>query len=100
MDNKYYLIVFKGSCADQFDAEGFIVCTEADWTNEKAKLQEADYPFVWGFGTNQELSFESFDQLMEKYTVKELDQLVYLAMKYLFGNKYSRIISFGLFPSV
>lgn len=72
----YLLVIFDENWADEFDCEGFKVIKKDLWMEH---LQEIKFHFdedgsklKCGFGTNEWLEFESFDQYKKAFKTKEL----------------------------
>ena len=72
---KQLLIEFNCDYADEFDVEGFIVMTEAEWAAHQAmakKYFDTHAGAECYFGTNEACEFSDYDDYMRAFNVNQL----------------------------
>lgn len=111
MSEKQLLLKYSNNYADEFDVEGFLVLSQSQWDEHKAKAAQRFEKVAkaakvdpnvsedsWlnrrarevsvGFGTNEEVTYYSIDDYLGSFVVKELTQEQYQVLKDLFGVHY------------
>ena len=66
------LIKFQADWADEFDVYGFKVVTDIEWEQIQEAIQKIEYPREYGFGTNEQILFESSDEFMRALKVVDV----------------------------
>lgn len=110
MKNKMLLIKFDSNYADEFDLKGFTVMTETDWEKHKAGVKKmfdalpeptadksgyVSHPEIEKyFGTNEMLSWTSFDSYVYSFKVTEITDEEHATLKKFF-SKFDRQINYG-----
>ena len=95
---EYVLIKFEKDYADEFDVHGIMVLPLDEWKKQLELFEKAEYPFTKGFGTNEELEFNTFKDVKKAFTVSQINEQEYEVFKKFFGNTYSDSIDFGFIP--
>ena len=87
------LLKFEVDYADEFDVYGLSVLDKNEWEEKKEFIREQqDYPYEFGFGTNEGILFETPDDFMNAIKVIEItDEEAEVFNKYKLKN-------FGHFP--
>jgi len=72
----YYLIKFQSDYADEFDVYGFQIMNEKDYKRFQNTLKEYEKylninenSLEYYFGTNESITWESFDDLIKSITI-------------------------------
>jgi len=90
---KYYLMKFACDYSDEFNVYGVHLMTEDEWTQLQADLETVKYPTEVGFGTNEELYFNSSKDIISSIKPAEITEATY--------NELFPILKwFSRFPSV
>jgi hypothetical protein len=87
---KHLLITLDRDWADEFNVEGFVVLTAAEWEDHKqlAKKHFEEHGSVeLYFGTNEFLDYSSYDEYVKEFEVTELTQAQLDVLKSLFTIK-------------
>lgn len=66
------LVKFQADYADEFDVYGFKVVTDIEWEQIQEAIKRISYPREYGFGTNEEIQFESASEFMGALKVVDL----------------------------
>ena len=92
----YVLIKVDTNWADEMDIEGFLVLPEHKWGELKEKLKVAlKKPVVIWVGTNEELTIDSYKDLMRKLTLEVITEEEASVLGKLFNNSTRREIDFS-----
>jgi hypothetical protein len=94
----YVLIKFEKDYADEFDVHGIMVLPLEEWEKDLELYRKATYPFTKGFGTNEELEFNSFKDVERAFKVQPVNEQEYEVFKKFFGKTYTDSIDFGFIP--
>lgn len=81
--------------ADEFDVYGLEMVTEEQWNWTNKLLDSLDYPFTQYFGTNQDIEFNSKEDILCDIKVIEITEDEIATFKKVFGF---RGYSFGWMP--
>ena len=115
MSDKRFLVKFESNYADEFDIEGFMVMSEADWEEHKklaarkfenfAKLPKDQYGRTitsYGervngieifFGTNEQMIYETLDCYLRSFSLTEISDAEYATL-----DKFFKGVRFGMLP--
>jgi len=87
------LLRFVHDWSDEFDVYGIKLISEEKWERKKEFIRNVqDYPYEFGFGTNEEIVFEEPKDLINSIDVDEItDEEAKVLIKY-------RLEDFGHFP--
>lgn len=95
---KYYLLDYTGDWADEMTIYGLMLLTEEEYQTWRAKLEDEEaghFPFTYGVGTNEEIEYDSFEDMFSNITVKEVTKEQYDVLKAtIFQNQED----YGMFP--
>lgn len=91
MKSNYVLIQYYSNWADEFDVEGYIAVTKEKYDKFIAKLESIEN-FTFGFGTNEDISYESNSSLKSDFTFTPMSDVEYEALKRL------EILEVGMTP--
>ena len=93
----YLLIKFSCNYADEFDVEGFTVWKQSEWTEHFNHLKNnpQDFPVEYPFGSNEEITFQSAQDLLSCCKITEISETEYNTFKKLFHNG-----SYGSLPTI
>ncbi len=70
-----FLVKFDCNWADEMDLEGFAIMTPAVYNYRCKEINASNYPVTWYFGTNQEVIFESADEVFKCFDVTVLNSV-------------------------
>lgn len=90
---QYLLIKMDSNWADEFDVNAFWITTDEefeDWKDILSKCYISD-GFEIYFGTNEFISFSSYEDIIESLTIVELEESFALNLIDLFGHIYGLI---------
>ena len=88
------LIKQSGNYADEFDLEGFMVIPEKTWEEIKEGWKEFEYPHNSYFGSNEFITFESPEDILDSFEVIELTTLEEAVLVKLFNGGKATFYSF------
>lgn len=91
--DKYLLIKYNGDWADEFDVDLLWVTTEEEFEQWKKELSTKDideYVEIY-FGTNEFISFSSYEEIIENIEVSEISEDFYNTFIKLIGNSFGLI---------
>lgn len=91
--DKYLLIKYNGDWADEFDVDLLWVTTEEEfeqWKNELS-TKDIDESVEIYFGTNEFISFSSYEEIIENIEVSEISKDFYNTFIKLIGNSFGLI---------
>jgi hypothetical protein len=94
----HVLVQYEDNYADEFDIEGFMVMTAADWTQHTREAENADWPQEKYFGTNEYTSYYSAKDYLDCFTVTPLNDVEYVTVTTLFEDIESYGI--GMFQTI
>lgn len=86
--NKYYLLTFSGNYADEFDLNEFTTMSGETVINFVEYLKSYEEYFEVCFGTNEELSFDDGNDLLNQIDVKEITEEEFDVINKLFGGGF------------
>ena len=86
--NKNYLVIFDGNYADEFDVSGFDIKSGSTLSKIFDNLENYDDRISIYFGTNEDLEFESGQELLDSLTITELSDSDKEVLKRLFGGAF------------
>jgi hypothetical protein len=69
---KIYLVKFSSDWADEFDMNGFKVMSEEEFEKYKTGMNNEEYPYEAGFGTNEWFDYEDAEDVMNDLTIVEI----------------------------
>ena len=98
---KKLLIKFKGNWADEADFVGFKIMSKAEWNYKVKEVQFCDFPHESSVGTNQYIDFESPEDYLRHFDVREISEAEEkIIKKFLLMNKSGSYcaIEYGEFP--
>ena len=84
-------MLFSDDWADEMQIEGFVLLDENEANEERAALEELEFPLTVYFGTNEENEYESMEQLAEAYKLEPITGEEYEVMFKLFGPSFGNI---------
>lgn len=94
-DKKYYLLDFNADYGDEFDVNAFKVLTEEEYNKgvEQSKINLEKYfkergTFSIGFGTNEDIEFDSAKDYWKSFTVKKITKQEADIITKLLGKSY------------
>ena len=94
------LIKLDTNWADEFDVQGFFTTTRKEWDKHLASAKKYfdthEEELELYFGTNEALTFESYEEYESAYSATELSDEQFALLKTLFGVSYSGEIEFGI----
>lgn len=93
------LIKLDTNWADEFDVQGFFTTTRKAWDEHLAAVKryfENSDELELYFGTNEALTFDSYEEYADAYTASELSDEQFSQLVALFGRSYSGEIEFGI----
>jgi len=97
-DETHVIIMFSDDWADEFDVDGFMVMSKGEYSaNYLAPIAEhfKDYgSWEYGFGTNEVLEYENFDEFMKRLDIIEISEKHAEIINLYFGGK------FGIIPNI
>jgi len=76
---KYYAVHFSGNWADEMDVESLVICKEKEMKKYQEGISslknyvEKNDEYSMCIGTNEDLYFESGDDVEESFWINELD---------------------------
>lgn len=77
---KFYFVKFEDNYADEFDLDGQFICT-SDTLERYKEITEKYFSendeFYFCFGTNEELEYNSAEELLSCYEIKEITEEQY-----------------------
>lgn len=91
--DKYLLIKYNGDWADEFDVDLLWVTTEEEfeqWKNELSTKDINESVEIY-FGTNEFISFSSYEEIIENIEVSEISKDFYNTFIKLIGNSFGLI---------
>lgn len=94
------LVKFESNWADEMDVVGFKLMTELEWNDfkEAARFILGKEPFTFYVGTNEEITWETYDDFIKSLKVKNItDEEESLIDKLFFKKGWKQ---FGTFPDV
>ena len=68
------LIKFSSNWADEIDVNGSFIMSADDWMIEKSNMKKIEYPIEYYVGSNEEIVFDSYDDLISCYTEFEISE--------------------------
>lgn len=87
------LVKFESNYADEFDVKGFRMFSKKEWNNIVKEIKESKaFPMNWSFGSNEEIEYETPNELLKKFEVVVISSDEVKILKKLFGDDY------GFFP--
>lgn len=89
MENaKFILVKYYDDWADEFGVHGFIALLEEEWEVYKLKLKEVfgNKSFTYFFGTNEEITYHTIDELFNRFKVTNISQTEYDFLLKSFGQ--------------
>lgn len=95
---EYVLIKFEKDYADEFDVHGIMILPVERWQKQLELFEKAEYPFTRGFGTNEELEFNSFKDVQRAFKVQPVTEQEYEVFNKFFGPAFKNSMSFGFIP--
>lgn len=73
MIKEYHVVRFNSNYADEFDVEGIRIFD--DWKEyQETMKKDVSYPHEFYFGTNEQLEFESYEDLMQSMQATRITQ--------------------------
>jgi len=66
------LLISRKDYADEFDCEFFNIVTDDFWEQFKEVIKRNKYPITVGFGTNEELEYDSAEDVLRNIEVKKI----------------------------
>lgn len=87
------LVVFKDNYCDEFDVYGFWVTTEENWIFYLSELGKCDINenISIGFGTNEDLSYNSFASLVKHFQAHPISNETYNELSAIFRSRFGTI---------
>ena len=76
----YYLLKYEDNWADEMDVEGHVILTEKEYQAFQESLEDKDY-FTFSVGSNEEIEYETIDDLKNRIDVDEISQEEYEVFK-------------------
>lgn len=92
------LVKFQMDWADEHDVYGFRIMGDDEWNRFQEVLDCVIYPQETYFGTNEELIFESKEQVLKALEVSTLTEEEVAVFKKFFGKLYHDGVEFGFDP--
>jgi hypothetical protein len=89
----YLLIKLEANWADEFDVDCLWVTTEKafeEWKEDMSKRDIAEDIEIY-FGTNEFVSFESYDYIMQNLTVEPITQAFYVDFTNMIGETFGLV---------
>lgn len=85
---KFLLITCECDYADEFDVEGFTVYKQSAWNEvvKELKSHRDKFPCEWYFGSNEEIPFDTPEDVLSCCRVKEISEEEYNTIIKLFRN--------------
>ncbi len=74
--------------ADEFDCEFFSIMTEKQWEKFVKSLDNISYPAECSFGTNEELIFDSKEEVLKDLEIKTISKEEAAVIKKLLGDSF------------
>jgi len=94
-DETHVIVIFNDTWSDEFDVSGFMVMSKQEYaSNYFTPIAEyfKEYDFwEYGFGTNEEFVYESFEDFMRTLTIIEISEKHAEIIKSYFGGDYGII---------
>ena len=88
---KYIVAKYSADYADEFDCEGFGVFSKKQWDKlckDTEKVFESKGSIEVGFGTNEYLEFESYDDWFNTFDIYEVEEAEANLLIKLFGEAW------------
>lgn len=96
MKKDYVVVKYHDSWSDEFEVDGFAVMSQEEYDSYEKAVHEASYPFNFGFGTNEDILYESPQDFLSKIVVCPITAEDANIIENIFG-KYCH---FGIFPCI
>ena len=93
------LVKMQKDYADEFDVYGFTVLSDKKWKQMQEVFKCIEFPSEYYFGTNEMLTFESVDEIMQCLKIVDLSLEAEKVLRKLFSPTYSENDpEFGFLP--
>ena len=86
MNNKYYLIRYKGNYADEFNVESFSVETEEEYNEFLSAMKKVENNGEYisiNVGTNESIEYDDIEEYTSDLTITEISESDYETFKKL-----------------
>jgi len=90
------LIKFEGNWADEMDIYGFTIMTVKQWEYKKNEIRHTPFPLEVYFGTNESEDYETPEEYLRNFKVKEITKDEVKVLKKLFLSTLSDYGNFRL----
>jgi len=94
-DETHVIVKFRDCWADEFDCDGFMVMSKGEYATNYLKPIAEQFKengsFEYGFGTNETLEYEAFDDFMNCLEIVEISEKHAEIIKSYFGGDYGII---------
>ncbi len=73
------LLKFDSNYADEFNIEGFVAISEAEWKSYKTKAKKAigNSPHEYYFGTNESITFSGYKEYLKSFKATTISEEEY-----------------------
>ncbi len=89
-----YLVKFSSDWADEFDMDGFRIMSEEEFEKYKTGMNNEEYPYEAGFGTNEWFDYDSSQDIMKDLTIVEMSEEDVIVFEKYFENGFGWIPGF------
>lgn len=86
----YKFIKFNDNWADEMDISGFMVMTEEKWKDTKKQILNIKGRFSIAFGSNEDNDYNNGKQLLDRLTIKNIDENEIKILKRLFDSGFNK----------
>lgn len=86
--NTHYLVKFQDNWADEMDIAGFYIYEKTTWDELKTNIENIKTKMVFSIGTNEEINYDSGEELLNSLEVIEITSRQYNTIVKLFPDAY------------